>query len=147
MRPPKVVAGQALSVREHPNGDYVRLAEVDIGSGSVVQIVFGGPSLLLEGDLVPVALPGARLPGRKKLRRTSFRGEPSHGMFCSTTELDWEENGPDEVALLRDDLLKPGDSLEDVDWNTVKAEETPFHMEQRKLWLEHLHKNQRPRSH
>jgi len=137
MRPAKVVAGQVLSVEAHPNGEFIRLAMVDIGEQEPVQIVFGGPDLVVKGDFVPVALPGARLPGRKKMRRTSFRGKTSHGMLCSAMELGWESDGPDEVALLRPGTLIPGDSLEDVDWSDLKADETADHLAAREHWQRH----------
>ncbi|HWO60319.1 MAG TPA: hypothetical protein VNO31_09825, partial [Umezawaea sp.] len=122
---PGVVAGMVIDVFDHPNADFIRLAKVDIGLDKV-RIVFGGPALVRAGDFVPVALPGTRLPGLKKMRRTKFRGEVSHGMFCSSTELGWEVDGPDEVAILRPTTLAPGTSLDDADWNVLKADETDF---------------------
>jgi len=131
----KVVAGLVIAVRHHPNGIRIRLADVDIGRLGKVQIVFGGPDIVRAGDLVPVALPGAHLPGRKKIRRTSFRGQTSQGMFCSSTELGWEVDGPDEVALLRPGDLVPGTSLECARWPDVRAELTAWHVEQRARWM------------
>lgn len=122
-----------IDVFDHPNADFIRLAIVDIGRDKV-QIVFGGPALVKAGDFVPVALPGTRLPGRRKMRRTRFRGAVSHGMFCSSTELGWEENGPDEVAILRPTGLAPGTGLDNADWSALKADETEFHRTRRALW-------------
>jgi len=39
------------------------------------------------GDKVPVALPGARLPGDVTIGRATIRGEVSEGMLCSAREL------------------------------------------------------------
>ncbi len=136
MRGPKIVAGQVMAVREHPNGEYIRLAVVDIGSGNKVQIVFGGPDLVIAGDFVPVALPGALLPGRKKLRRSTFRGESSYGMLCSAAELGWVDNGPDEVALLKPEGLEPGTSLEHAEWSSIRTELDTWRLEKRTLWEE-----------
>jgi tRNA-binding EMAP/Myf-like protein len=111
-----VVAGRVVSVAAHPAADRIRLAVVDIGLDHKVQIVFGGFDLVMAGDFVPVAPPGARLPGRRKMRRERFRGQWSHGMFCSATELGWSDDGPDEVALLRHQNLFPGLKLDDINW-------------------------------
>lgn len=118
-----VVVGRVVEVKPHPNADRIRLARVDLGTGDPVQIVFGGPPNVHEGDLVPVAPPGSRLPGphnMQKMRRRRYRGESSYGMLCSLAELGWNLNGPDEVALLRN--VKPGDPLDRVtatEWQSL----------------------------
>jgi tRNA-binding EMAP/Myf-like protein len=115
-----VVVGRIVGVRPHPNADSIRLARVDLGIGEPVQIVFGGPPNVHEGDLVPVAPPGSRIPGKNKMRRRHYRGESSYGMLCSLAELGWNEDGPDEVALLCN--VTPGDSLDKVaetDWQSL----------------------------
>lgn len=118
-----VIVGRVVEVKCHPNADRIRLARVDLGIGETVQIVFGGPPNVHEGDLVPVAPPGSRLPGPKKthkMRRRRYRGQSSHGMLCSLAELGWNPDGPDEVALLRN--VTPGDSLDKVtatDWQSL----------------------------
>lgn len=108
------MVGRVIEVTKHPNGAFIRLAHVDLGNGSgKVQIVFGGHDNVRGGCLVPVAPPGARVPGkRRKLRRERFRGTESFGMLCSLTELGWAQKGPDEVALLRH--VREGDSLDDI---------------------------------
>lgn len=119
-----VVVGRVVEVKPHPNADSIRLAWVDLGIGEPVQIVFGGPPNVHEGDLVAVAPPGSRLPGREKtqkIRRRHYRGESSYGMLCSLAELGWSSNAPDEVALLRN--VTPGESLDKVtatDWQSLR---------------------------
>jgi tRNA-binding EMAP/Myf-like protein len=130
-----VVAGRVVEVTLHPNGQYIRRAQVDIGLGGKVQIVFGGPDLVIPSDFVPVALPGARLPGRKKMRRATFRGERSHGMLCSAAELGWLEDGPDEVALLQHEDLVPGFSLDNVDWRDYLIAPHGWRLDRRLAWL------------
>lgn len=115
------VAGEVDKVRSHPRGNFIWLADVDLGDGDgLVQIVFGGAHKLTGGELVPVAPPGSRVAFQypdasrrtKKMRARRYRGERSHGMLCSLDELGWLQGGPDEVAVLRD--LKPGQSLDDL---------------------------------
>ncbi len=104
------------------------LADLDIGTDYRPQIVWGGEPIVAEGDLVPVAPPGARLPataGKRatcKIRRRHYRGEISEGMLCSLAELGWDLSVTDRVALLENSAgLKPGDSLDDVDggWDLI----------------------------
>jgi phenylalanyl-tRNA synthetase beta chain len=53
---------------------------------SVRSIVCGAHNFKV-GDKVPVALPGARLPGDVTIGRATIRGEVSEGMLCSAREL------------------------------------------------------------
>jgi phenylalanyl-tRNA synthetase beta chain len=115
-----VVVGRVVKVKRHPNADRIRLALVDLGIGEPVQIVFGGPPNVHEGDLVPVAPPGSRLPNKlHEMRRRRYRGESSYGMLCSLAELGWNPDAPDEVALLRN--VTPGDSLDKVTGTDLKS--------------------------
>lgn len=93
------VAGRIVAVTAHPNADRIRVALVDIGSVEPVQIVFGGPPVILSGHIVPVAPVGSRTTNGR-MRRRRYRGVVSEGMLCSLVELGWAVDGPDEVARL-----------------------------------------------
>lgn len=80
-----VVVGKILEVRPHPNADRLRIARVDAGSGEL-SIVCGAPNIE-AGQLVPVALVGAVLPGNFEIREAEVRGEKSQGMLCAEDEL------------------------------------------------------------
>lgn len=110
--------GRVVDVRAHPNADEIRLADVDLGDGKeAVQIVFGGPDVVVKDSLVPVAPPGARVP-KGKMRRRNYRGQRSHGMLCSLDELGWTQSAPDQVVLLRD--VTPGMVLDNCpDWTSL----------------------------
>ncbi|PXX80300.1 phenylalanine--tRNA ligase subunit beta [Rivihabitans pingtungensis] len=97
-----VVIAEVKTVRKHENADRLRVTEVDVGTGELVQIVCGAPNVA-EGVKVPCALPGAVLPGDFKIKPTKMRGVPSNGMLCSGKEL----GVPDEVDGL---LLLPADA-------------------------------------
>ena len=122
-------AGRATRVRVHPHGDYIWLTDVDLGDGTpAMQIVFGGERRIKEGDLVPVAPPGARVVlsceryGRRvrKMRARSYRGQRSNGMLCSLDELGWLTGGPNEVAVLRNVAIGQSlDHLGEEDWPRV----------------------------
>jgi tRNA-binding EMAP/Myf-like protein len=123
-----VVVGQVVKIRPHPGGKHIWLADVNIGTEYQPQIVWGGVPIVKEGNLVPVAKPGAWLPPMKdkqrpyKIRRRRYRGEVSEGMLCSLAELGWDSSVTDRVALLRDSAgLRVGESLDDryVDWKFI----------------------------
>lgn len=81
----KVVTGKLLSVVPHPDADRLFICEVDIGSEKVTIVT--GATNVHAGQVIPVALPGCRLPGGKEIGSAVFRGIASHGMLCSSDEL------------------------------------------------------------
>jgi phenylalanyl-tRNA synthetase beta chain len=81
----EVVVGRLLAVERHPNADTLWLTRVDVG-GETLEIVCGAQNIA-PGQLVPVALPGAILPGDRRIERTRIRGVVSNGMLCSPIEL------------------------------------------------------------
>lgn len=82
-----VVVGKVVTCQPHPNADKLRVCEVDIGAGSLLNIVCGASNV--QADFyVPVATVGAYLPKIDlKLRSTKLRGVRSEGMICSLAEL------------------------------------------------------------
>ncbi|MGE4158310.1 MAG: phenylalanine--tRNA ligase subunit beta [Planctomycetota bacterium] len=84
-----VVVGKIQAVHPHPQADRLRLATVRAGGGEL-QIVCGAPNIA-PGQTVPVALPGAELPGEDgkpfKIKLSKIRGVESAGMLCSQEEL------------------------------------------------------------
>lgn len=81
-----VVIGTVVSIEPHPNADNVRVTQVDLGDGKHHQIICGAWNFD-EGAVVPVAVPGAVLPGDFEIGTRSIRGVESHGMICSEREL------------------------------------------------------------
>ena len=75
------VVGHIVSAEKHPNADRLSVCEVDTGDGSRT-IVCGAPNVA-AGQLVPVALPGAELPGGQRLGQAKLRGVVSDGMILS----------------------------------------------------------------
>lgn len=60
-----IIAAKVLEFTQHPNADRLRLCQVDDGSGTSRQIVCGAKNFN-EGDIVPLALPGAVMPPNEK---------------------------------------------------------------------------------
>ena len=82
----KVVVAQIAEFVQHPNADKLSVCQVDDGSGTLRQIVCGAKNFK-AGDKVPLALPGAVLPGNFEIKEGKLRGVVSGGMMCSGKEL------------------------------------------------------------
>ncbi|MHC1785870.1 MAG: phenylalanine--tRNA ligase subunit beta [Christensenellales bacterium] len=82
----QVVVGRVVSCLPHENSDHLHVCQVDVGAGDLLQIVCGAPNVA-EGQLVPVALVGAKLPGGLEIKPGKLRGVASNGMLCSASEL------------------------------------------------------------
>ena len=115
-----VMVGEVLAIEEFvaSNGKTIRSCQVDAGAGAR-GIVCGARNFVV-GDRVPVALPGAVLPGGFTITARKTYGHVSDGMICSARELGIGEDhtgilvlpdapplGADVVELLglRDDVL------------------------------------------
>jgi len=98
---PKVVAAQILESVQHPNADRLSVCKVDDGSGAPRQIVCGAKNYKV-GDKVPLAQPGAVMPGDFKIKVGKLRGVESEGMMCSSKELGLGE-GADGLLILPDE--------------------------------------------
>jgi phenylalanyl-tRNA synthetase beta chain len=105
------VTGRVLAAEPHPNADRLRVCTVDTGD-SERTIVCGAPNVA-AGQTVPVALPGATLPGGHKIGKAKLRGVESMGMICASSELELGE-GPPGIMVLEDDGLVPGTPLSEV---------------------------------
>ncbi len=83
-----VVVGEIKTRDKHPNADKLSVCTVDVGAahGGVRTIVCGAPNCD-AGNRVPVALPGAVLPGDFKIKQSKIRGQQSDGMLCAPDEL------------------------------------------------------------
>lgn len=94
-----VKIGKVVECGQHPDADKLRVTKVDVGAEELLDIVCGAPNCR-QGLKVAVATVGAVLPGDFKIKKAKLRGQPSHGMLCSFTELgiDVESDGIMELA-------------------------------------------------
>jgi phenylalanyl-tRNA synthetase beta chain len=130
---PKVVIAQILESSQHPNADRLSVCRVDDGSGQPRQIVCGAKNYKV-GDKVPLALPGAVLPGDFKIKTGKLRGVESEGMLCSAMELGIDEDAQGLLILPADAPVgKPISELYPAD-TTLELEVTP----NRGDWLSHV---------
>ncbi|MBT5716282.1 MAG: phenylalanine--tRNA ligase subunit beta [Opitutae bacterium] len=83
-----VVIGEVLSKEPHPEADRLSVCSVQVCKNQEPAKIVCGASNFVVGDRVPVALPGAKLPGGFKIKKSKLRGVDSEGMMCSAVELD-----------------------------------------------------------
>ena len=97
-----VVVAEVLEVAKHPNADRLNVCQVDVGTGTILNIVCGAPNVR-AGMKVPCATVGAKLPPAKEgeppfeIKTGQLRGVESQGMLCSARELKLSE---DHAGLL-----------------------------------------------
>ncbi|MFK8243743.1 MULTISPECIES: phenylalanine--tRNA ligase subunit beta [unclassified Facklamia] len=87
----KLVVGEVIECVAHPNSDHLHITKVDVGNGTLRQIVCGAPNVH-KGAKVITALEGAVLPGDFKIKKSKLRGEVSEGMLCALQELGFKAN-------------------------------------------------------
>jgi phenylalanyl-tRNA synthetase beta chain len=106
-----VVTGKILEIFPHPDADRVRVTKTDVGDGTLRQIICGAKNIEV-GQVVPVALPGAVLPGDFAIEARKMRGVMSEGMLCSGKELGLTEDA--EGIMILDPNLSLGKPVADV---------------------------------
>ncbi len=128
-----VVAAEILESTQHPNADRLSVCKVNDGSSEPRQIVCGAKNYKV-GDKVPLALPGAVLPGDFKIKTGKLRGVESEGMMCSAKELRLAEES-DGLLILPPETA-PGTPIKDLfpAETILEIEITP----NRSDWLSHL---------
>ncbi len=124
-----VVVGKVVECGQHPNADKLRVTKINVGEEELLDIVCGAPNCR-EGLKVAVAKVGAVLPGDFKIKKAKLRGEPSHGMLCSFSELGMGEDHSGIIELPADaelgmdirDYLNLDDNIIEVDLTPNRAD-------------------------
>ena len=81
----RVIVAEIDSIRKHPNAD--RLSLVRVRTLDRTFSIVCGATNIREGQRVPLALVGAKLPNGMEIKKSKIRGEISEGMLCSEIEL------------------------------------------------------------
>jgi phenylalanyl-tRNA synthetase beta chain len=120
----KIVVGEIREAVQHPNADRLRVCQVDVGQGSLLNIVCGAPNARV-GIKVPCALVGAELPPGEdgkpfQIKLGKLRGVESQGMLCSARELQLSDDHGGLLELAADAPL--GTNVRDV----LKLDDTVF---------------------
>ncbi len=111
----RIVVGEVVEVRPHPNADRLVLADVAYGGPEIEQCVTGAPNLFPYKGMgrvslkVAFAMEGAELFDghqedfvKTRLKPTKIRGVPSRAMVCSEKELGLSDSH-EGIMFLPDD--------------------------------------------
>lgn len=119
-----VVVARIASSEKHPDAERLSVCMVEDGTGELRQIVCGAKNYRV-GDKVPLALPGAILPGGVKIKKGKLRGVASDGMMCSGAELGIPDS-TDGLLILPNDSPVGKPLVEVIPCDTVlEVEVTP----------------------
>lgn len=124
-----VVVGEVVTCGPHPDADKLQVTTVNVGGDELLDIVCGAPNCR-QGLKVVVATVGATLPGDFKIKKAKLRGQPSHGMLCSSKELGLDDDHggiielPADAPVGRDyrEWLQLDDVTLDVDLTPNRAD-------------------------
>lgn len=98
-----VVVGEVLDVEELTAfAQPIRWCQVRVASDAEPRGIICGAQNFAAGDRVPVALPGARLPGRFEITARKTYDHVSDGMICSARELGAGVEHSGILVLARD---------------------------------------------
>ncbi len=104
----RIVVGEVLEVRRHPNADRLTVVDVAFGPGAPLTVICGAPNIRPgeRGQKVALARAGARLydghseePRLVTLKMDKIRGVRSEGMICSEKELGLSDDHTGVVIL------------------------------------------------
>jgi len=107
----RIVVGEVLEVRKHPDADRLTVVDVAYGLGQPLTVICGAPNIRPgeRGHKVAFALVGARLyDGHSEeqrlvtLKMGKIRGVRSEGMICSEKELGLSDDHTGVVILPAD---------------------------------------------
>jgi phenylalanyl-tRNA synthetase beta chain len=93
-----IIIGRVAEAARHPNSDHLWVTKVDVGTGTLVDVVCGAANVTVDA-LYPFAPVGAELPGGMKIEKRKIRGETSEGMLCSARELGLGQDHEGIMAL------------------------------------------------
>ncbi|NHZ79334.1 phenylalanine--tRNA ligase subunit beta [Massilia sp. CCM 8695] len=101
-----VVVAEVLEVAKHPNADRLNVCKVNVGTGTLLNIVCGAPNVR-AGMKAICAMAGAILPpgadGKPFVIKVGeLRGVESQGMMCSAKELKLSEETSGLMELPED---------------------------------------------
>ena len=120
-----LVVGQVVSCEKHPDADKLSLCQVNIGSGSNLQIICGAPNVKKDLKVV-VATVGSVLPSGLKIKRAKLRGVESNGMLCSESEIGLSDGHDGIIELDKGSAL--GENIRttlDLDDQVIELDITP----------------------
>jgi phenylalanyl-tRNA synthetase beta chain len=102
------VIARVVEEAAHPDSDHLHVTRVDMGTGTLVDVVCGAPNVR-AGKLYPFAPTGTVMPSGLTIQKRKIRGAISDGMLCSARELGL---GEEQDGILELDIdVPPGTPL------------------------------------
>ncbi|MGB5856674.1 MAG: phenylalanine--tRNA ligase subunit beta [Oceanisphaera sp.] len=125
----QVIVGEVVECGQHPDADKLQVTKVNVGGDELLDIVCGAPNCR-QGLKVAVAVVGAVLPGDFKIKKAKLRGQPSHGMLCSYSEIGIDLDSSGIIELAADapigacvrDYLQLNDEIIEIDLTPNRAD-------------------------
>lgn len=105
----KVLTGRIETINPHPNADKLVVTSVNVGTEKL-QIITAATNVR-EGDVIPVAVEGAKLASGLVIKRAKLRGVESRGMMCSGQELGIDPKTMPADQAVGIMILPPGTQL------------------------------------
>lgn len=110
-----VVIGKVEKLDRHEDSDHLWVCQIDVGS-ETIQIVTGAQNLTV-GDIIPVAMHGAKLPGDVEIKRGKLRGVESNGMLIGLAELGLTTH--DFPYMIEDGIMVLGNDTANAEFGEV----------------------------
>ncbi|MGO1246299.1 MAG: phenylalanine--tRNA ligase subunit beta [Oceanisphaera sp.] len=125
----QVVVGEVVECGQHPDADKLQVTKVNVGGDELLDIVCGAPNCR-QGLKVVVAVVGAVLPGDFKIKKAKLRGQASHGMLCSYSEIGIDLDSSGIIELPADapigtcirEYLQLNDDIIEIDLTPNRAD-------------------------
>jgi phenylalanyl-tRNA synthetase beta chain len=103
-----LVIGEVKECGQHPNADRLRVTKVDVGTGTLLDIVCGAPNVA-AGQKVVVATVGCEIFPTEgepfKIGKSKIRGEVSEGMICAEDEIGLGKSHDGIMVLPQDAVI------------------------------------------
>jgi len=109
-----LIVGHVLTKEKHSNADKLNKTTVDVGNGTILNIVCGAPNVD-AGQKVVVAPVGTTIhtdDGSFEIKKAKIRGEASEGMICGEDEVGLGSDSSGIMVL--DAALAPGTPLTEL---------------------------------
>ncbi len=94
-----VVTAKIIALDPHPEADDLQIVKAE--AGKAIHTIVTGAKNVAVGNMVPLALPGAKL-GTVEIQEQKLRGVNSAGMLCSSVELGLGEDASGILILPAD---------------------------------------------
>lgn len=130
-----IIVGKIVEIKKHPNADDLSLVKLAVGNEKFIEVVCGAKNINI-GDLVPVALLGAKLMNGEEVQEREIRGVKSKGMLCAQDELGLGSDHKGimildkkaRIGMKLNEYLEVDDKIMDIDILSNRASDAMSHI-------------------